>query len=80
MTTSPPIPGDELLRLVNGLTRLERSLLLGTAPHWGSWMFMVGSDLVAKGLGRKDRGSIYLDTKLADQVRATLNRTPSNEA
>jgi hypothetical protein len=62
----------DLRALAASLSDLERSLVFGTNERWGSWMFMVGSDLVAKGLGRRDgRGSIYFDTPLADALRAS---------
>jgi hypothetical protein len=61
---------QKLLDLEAGLTDLERELFYGTATGWGSWMFEVGSDLVTKGLGRKENGSIYFDTPLANELRA----------
>jgi hypothetical protein len=69
--TNPTVGGetvsDEAVNVaLASLTDLERELLLGTAKGWGSWMFDVGADLCAKGLGRRDnRGSIYFDTPLA---------------
>jgi len=61
-----------LLELADSLSELERELLLGTSPHWGSWMFDVGADLCRKGLARRENGSIYMDTPLAKQVIASL--------
>jgi len=61
-------------KIVRGLSAMERELLLGQSKGWGSWMFSVGNDLCAKGLGRKHEGSIYLDTPLGLQVRAALEK------
>lgn len=60
--------------IAEGLTRLERKLLLGTATGWGSWMVGVAQDLIAKGLGRHDGfGARYtFDTPKAESVRRYL--------
>jgi hypothetical protein len=62
--------------LIAGLTDLERELLTGRATGWGSWMFEVGADLCAKGLARRENGSIHIDTPLAKQVLAALQTKP----
>ncbi|MDP9412696.1 MAG: hypothetical protein M3Q08_01090 [Pseudomonadota bacterium] len=56
------------------LTPLERDLFMGRCERWGSWMFTAGAHLCSLGLGRRDGGSIYFDTPLADEVRAALSR------
>jgi hypothetical protein len=61
--------------IAEGLTRLERELFMGEAEGWGSWMFGCAGGLCLKGLGRKENGSIYFDTPLANEVRAHLERT-----
>lgn len=63
---------DRIEQIAEGLSDLELELFSGKADGWGSWMFSVGSDLVAKGLGRKEGGSIYFDTPLANQLRNHL--------
>ena len=70
---------EKLLELAESLTPLERELFMGESDHWGSWMFMVGQDLCAKGLGRKENGSIYFDTPLAKQLAAALRSKVGGE-
>lgn len=62
----------EAEQVVEGLSEMERELFMGEVKGWGSWMFSVGSDLVAKGLGTKRDGSIQFDTPLASAVRDIL--------
>ena len=69
MTPSPTTRADEL---AESLGPLERELLLGESGGWGSWMFECGAGLCAKGLGRRQNGSIYFDTPLAKQVATAL--------
>lgn len=63
---------------IDKLSELEIELLLGNSSGWGSWMFECGEGLIAKGLGRKDKGSIYFDTPAAKIVIGLLSR-PSLE-
>lgn len=54
------------------LSPLEIDLLCGRCEGWGSWMFTAGGFMVSLGLGRKENGSIFFDTPLADEVRDHL--------
>lgn len=72
LASLPPPNKDKLLELADSLTPLERELLLGESDGWGSWMFECGAGLCAKGLGRRDNGSIYFDTPLAKDMIAHL--------
>lgn len=58
--------------IASRLTTHELSLLTGRADGWGSWMYECAQGLVAKGLGRKECGSIYFDTPLGLAVRSLL--------
>ena len=65
--------------LASRLSDLDKSLLLGTADGWGSWMFTSGSYMVSLGLGRKCGGSITFDTPLARELIDHLRAISSME-
>ena len=74
MTPTPPSPS--VREVAESLSSLDRELFLGLSPGWGSWMFAIGNDLCAKGLGTRRDGSIYFDTPLAHEVRQALLSLP----
>lgn len=66
----------EIARVAAGLTDLERELLTGQSPGWGSWMFSVAADLAGKGLMKQRDGS-YFTTPAGEAVRDHILREKS---
>lgn len=68
----------DLAKLAAGLTDMERQFFM--QKEWGSWVYMVGCDLIAKGLTYKRDGNIFLTDEGIALRRHLLDQLASDSA